>query len=334
MIKTEIKSRNTEDICVAAYPDNHPRAYFFDCGVASNMTISDAMRAKAVFVTHTHVDHFANFDFFIRNRAGSPDPLVVTGPAGIAKNVQAKFHAYTWNLLGGRSSWFEVREAETADSYKVFRLYSPRWELKLVEEVKGSDQIFAFERFRARYCVLSHKIPSIAYRFMEADAFNISKDFPYSPGPWINTLKKAFREENGDCIIDADGQQIRAAELFPLLSTKKGMHIGFVMDHLGGGENHRLLRDFMAGVDELYIEGFFRHVDFDYASRHHHSTAYLSGLLAKEAGVKKLILAHFSRRYLADLPDLIEEGHAAFEGREPVYRQKPEPKYTEVDKAM
>ena len=54
-----------------ATPDNHPPSYLFDCGVASNLQISDVMRTKAVFVTHTHVDHFVNFDAILRNRAGS-----------------------------------------------------------------------------------------------------------------------------------------------------------------------------------------------------------------------------------------------------------------------
>jgi len=320
MIHTELKSKINEGICMMASPVNHPYSYLFDCGKASLLNISDVMRTKVVCVTHTHVDHFVNFDAILRNRAGSRDPLIICGPKGIQRNVQGKLHAYTWNLIGRNGSYFEVREILDPETYKVYRLSPPHWKLRPVGIQRGS-KIFEHDQIFINYCILDHKIPSIAYRLCEENHLNIGK-FDYKPGPWIESLKQAYRQKRGEMEIQIDGKTMPASDLFSLLKERNGYKVGYAMDHLGGGENHRLLKDFFYEIDELYIESFFRQVDWDYARRHHHSTAYLSGKLAREARVKTLHLVHHSRRYLGELRDLLEEGRAAYEGREPKF-QKP-----------
>tara|TARA_Y100000589_G_scaffold160894_1_gene152950 strand:- start:1082 stop:2092 length:1011 start_codon:yes stop_codon:yes gene_type:complete len=326
LIRSELKSKITEDICVMATPDNHPYSYLFDCGVASNLQISDVMRTKAVFTSHTHVDHFVNFDAILRNRAGSRNTLIVTGPKGIVDNVQGKLKAYTWNLIGRNGSYFEVREVQRDGVYKVFRLSPPDWRIRYIRRERN-DLIFQNGSISVRFCVLDHKIDSIAYRMQENTRINMTA-IPYKPGPWIESLKEAFRKKIPDVLIQVDANQtIPAAALFHCLKETEGFSLGYAMDHLGGGQNHEKLAILFKNLDELYIESFFRHVDWDFAKRHHHCTSYLSGLLARRAGVKKLNLVHHSRRYFADLRDLIEEGLAAFEGREPNYNKKPHSRF-------
>jgi len=325
MMQSELKSKIYEDICLMVSPDNHGWSYLFDCGKASQLTIADVMRLKAVFVTHTHVDHFVNFDAIIRNRAGSRVPLIITGPENISRNVQGKLLAYTWNLLRPNGSNFEVREIVADGVYKVFRLYSPHWKLKYIKTVESS-RIFEFEKISSWFCVLDHKIPSIAYRIQEEDHLNIS-DFPYRPGPWSNDLKEAYLAEEPKRVLDIFTEKIEAGYLFSNLKKTRGFRLGYAMDHLGGGPNHQKLEKFFKAVDELYIESFFRHADWDYARRHHHCTAYLSGLLARKSGVKKLHLVHHSRRYHGEVPDLIEEGRAAYENREPKFKTPPKSRF-------
>jgi len=332
MIKTENKSRIHEDICVLASPDNHSWSYLFDCGFASRLKVSDLMRVKAVFVTHTHVDHFINFDAIIRNRAGSRDPVIITGPAGIARNVQGKLHAYTWNLIGKSGSCFEVREILDDFSYKVFRLYPPKWKVEFVARIEGSP-LFELEKITVKHCVLDHKIPSIAYLMQEQNSLNI-QEIPFQPGPWIKDLKEAYRLNEPDRILRISGEEHRAGTLFHTLKETQGYRVGYAMDHLGGGSNHEKLRTFFQGIEELYIESFFRHVDWSYAKRHKHCTAFLSGKLARDAKVQKLRLVHHSRRYHEEIPDLIEEGMAAFEGREPHFQYEARARFQNLQETM
>ena len=331
MIKTENKSRMNEDICLLATPDNHSWNYLFDCGVASRLRVSEIMRVRAVFVTHTHVDHFVNFDSIIRNRAGSKDPITITGPKGIARNVQGKLNAYTWNLIGKGGFGFEVREILDDDSFKLFRLCPPRWKIEFSSR-EQSVPLFHQDKISVKHCVLDHKIPSIAYLMQEENALNITS-LPFKPGPWIQQLKEAFRNGEPSRGIDVFGQRMIAEDLFYTLHESQGYRLGYAMDHLGGGSNHEKLKIFFQGIEELYIESFFRHVDWNYAKKHKHCTSYLSGKLAREAGVQKLNLVHHSRRYHEEIPDLLEEGMAAFEDRAPVFQGEARPKFHSQDKS-
>ena len=310
-----------------ASPSNHPYSYLFDCGKASLLTISDVMRTKALFVTHTHVDHFINFDTLIRCRAGSYDSLIIAGPRNIARQVQAKLRAYTWNLIQANQAFFEVREILDENSFNIYRLSPPEWKIRYCAKVSG-NRIFELDSISVDFCPLDHKIPSIAYRMQENDHLNI-KEFPHRPGPWIELVKEAYRLGDARRPIPVYDRDILAQELFQYLVERPGYKVGYAMDHLGGGRNHELLEEFFFGLDELFIESFFRHADWEYARRHHHSTSYLSGILARKCQVKKLRLVHHSRRYLPEIPDLLEEGMAAFEGREPKYSSAPSPRYLE-----
>ncbi|MCJ8347213.1 hypothetical protein MJH12_16855, partial [bacterium] len=124
------------------------------------------------------------------------------------------------------------------------------------------------------------------------------------------------------------GQMIPSKNLFSLLEETPGYQVGWAMDHLGTEPNHQILESFFKELDILYIESFFRELDKDYALKHHHSTSYRSGLLARKAKVKRLKLVHHSRRYLSEVQDVIEEGRAAFEGREPKFSSQCVAKYS------
>ncbi len=66
------------------------------------------------------------------------------------------------------------------------------------------------------------------------------------------------------------------------------------------------------GADLLYHEATFMHDMVDQARENFHSTGYQAAMLAKQAGVGKLILGHFSARY-KDLNPLLQEAKTEFE---------------------
>ncbi|MCJ8345084.1 MBL fold metallo-hydrolase, partial [bacterium] len=175
---------------MVAYPQNHGYTYMFDCGMASQLTISDILKLRAVFVTHTHIDHFINFDAIIRHRAGGRGPITITGPKGIAQNVQAKILAYTWNLIGKSSNCFEIREIIDEETFHIYKVYPPQWKLKSPIVVK-SKTLLEQDGIVATFRILDHKIPSIAYKLSESNKVNIG-DFPYKAGPWIAKLKELY----------------------------------------------------------------------------------------------------------------------------------------------
>lgn len=61
MFNAEVKSKIEEDICILVNLDNHPWNYLCECGNASDLTVKEVQNSNAIFISHTHIDHFVNF---------------------------------------------------------------------------------------------------------------------------------------------------------------------------------------------------------------------------------------------------------------------------------
>lgn len=331
MIKAENKSHISEDICFYATADNHPWSYLFDCGRARYLGAGDCKSLRAIFVTHTHIDHFCNFDTLLRHHVGLRRMVTIVGPKGIAQNVQGKGLSYTWNLIKRYRPVYEVREIDQ-NNVTIYEMGPPHWEPQLITQYEIQDEVcFREKGMTVRCTALDHKIPSMAYTLEEDSSLRIG-DFPYRPGPWVKALKDAYEAKDEEAQIQvSETETLAAKDLFHHLYVKEGWKLGYAMDHLACNKNHEIMKRFFHKANELVIEGFFRDCDRDYALRHFHSTAYESGNLARQAQVNKLTLVHHSRRYHSEIDDLREEGYAAFEGRRPRFRSEPVSRYNEND---
>jgi ribonuclease Z len=331
VLYAENKSHISEDICFYITADNHKWSYLFDCGRARYLKNHECKTLKAIFITHTHIDHFCNFDTLLRHQISCGRTFTICGPPGLAKNVQAKTLSYTWNLIKRKSICYKIVEVEPK-GIRTFVIYPPKWELEEVESDKLDDSVcFNEDGITVEYTSLDHKIPSIAYLIKEDSKINI-KDFPFKPGPAIKLLKDAYNNQNDNLEIEFEkGKLMKASDLYHCLYEKKGAHIGYAMDHLASVGNHRKLIKLWKNADEVIIEGFFRDCDKQYANKHFHSTVTESGNVARLANAKKMTLVHHSRRYFTELDDLLEEGYAAFENREPNYKIQPTAKFEGED---
>lgn len=327
MIKAENKSHSSEDICYFASVDNHPWSYLFDCGKARYLGAGDCKAIRAVFITHTHIDHFSNFDTLLRHQVGMRRMITVCGPKGIAMNVQSKARSYTWNLIHRYRPVYEIREIQQ-NRVKVYELGPPHWDLiEKPSYIMENNVCFKEKGINVRCAELDHKIVSMAYALEEESTLNIS-EFPYRPGPWIRQLKECFQNNQPNTLLQIDDDtSLPAKDLFSYLYVKPGWKLAYAMDHLACESNHKIMAELFHKADELVIEGFFRECDRDYALRHFHSTAYESGKIARIAQVKKLTLVHHSRRYQKELEDLREEAYAEFESRPPKFKTDPIARY-------
>src|SRR6185295_9137180 len=75
------------------------RAIMFDLGDLTALAPRKLMRLSHVFVTHTHMDHFAGFDHLLRVVLGRKPRIVVFGGPGFTTQVEHKLAAYTWNVV-------------------------------------------------------------------------------------------------------------------------------------------------------------------------------------------------------------------------------------------
>jgi ribonuclease Z len=316
MFHIDLKSKIGEDICMLVRPDNHPWNYICECGDASDLTVKEIQNTNAVFISHTHIDHFVNFDAIIRHQIGIGRRVIICGPAGIAKQVQAKIMAYTWNLIEEGAIIYEIREVLGEDNYvTVYELRPPIWKLSEIGILPG-DVLFEEKNFEVSGILLDHKIPTFAYKFKEKDTVKIEIDKSgFTGGKWVQELKAAYESGNPAQSIIIEGQVYPAGDLFHLLHTQIGDSLGIIMDHAANAENHEKILAHFSHCNTVLIESFYKATDQAMAEANFHSYSSKSGEVMRLANVKEAIPVHFSRRYTdADIAELVAEFERALLG--------------------
>src|SRR5207249_9389629 len=77
------------------------RALLFDLGDITVLPPRKLMRLSHVFVTHTHMDHFAGFDHLLRVLLGRKAGLMLFGGPDVVAHVAQNLRAYAGNVAHG-----------------------------------------------------------------------------------------------------------------------------------------------------------------------------------------------------------------------------------------
>src|SRR5215813_15492701 len=136
------------------------RALLFDLGDLAPLSSRELLRVSHVFVSHTHMDHFAGFDRLLRVCLHRNSPLHLFGPAGFVDQVEHKLRAYTWNLLGEASLDFVLAAAEVGEDRVEraceFRAREAFRRRELAVAPLPSGVLLDEEEFRVESAVLDH----------------------------------------------------------------------------------------------------------------------------------------------------------------------------------
>lgn len=133
---------------------------------------------------------------------------------------------------------------------------------------------------------LDHPVEAFGYRLTEPDYRTIRTEALAELGLHGPVVGRLQREGE----IDWQGRTVTLDEVSTL---RRGQSFAFVMDtRICPGA-----RALAAGVDMLVIEATFVEADARLAAEHGHLTAGQAGRIAAEAGVRTLVLTHFSQRY-------------------------------------
>lgn len=313
MFQPEIKSRIDEDISILIKLDNYSNNIICECGYASDLTVKDCQNTEAIFLSHTHIDHFINFDFILRHQIGTGKRVIICGPNGITKQVQSKIKGYQWNLIEADAITYEIREIKENGEILISELKPPLWSINELES-KQQATIYSTGKFDVHFVILDHKTDSIAYLFKEKDRIkiNITK-CEFKGGKWVNELKSAYEENNKTAEINIEGKIHPAKELFHLLEAKVGDSLGIIMDHAASQENHEKIISLFKDCNKVFIECFYKLEDKELADMNFHSYSTASARVMKKCNVKNAIPVHFSRKYGEDEIDvLLEEFNYAF----------------------
>jgi ribonuclease Z len=308
------------------------RALLFDVGEIPALPARKVLRLTQVFVSHTHMDHFAGLDRILRICLGRGMYLQLFGPPGFVDQVEHKVLAYTWNLVENYAENLVVVATEIDGAGRMRSAEFPSraaFRRRPLDEGATRDGLLIDEMgFRVRTALLDHRIPSLAYTLEEKQHINVWKnrllELGLPTGPWLRELKAAVIRGESDATEFRVRWRDRAGEHdrgFPLGQLRRevlrivpGQKITYVVDVAYHEENARRIIELARGSDLLFIESSFLHEDATHAQAKAHLTARQAGQLARAAGVKRVVPFHFSQKYGGEEARLYAEVERAFRG--------------------
>jgi ribonuclease Z len=309
------------------------RALLFDIGDISRLPTRKLLRISDVFVSHTHMDHFAGFDHLLRVCLGRDTGVRMYGPPNFIDQVEHKLHAYTWNLVEHYVFDFTVLVHELSNveplQRALFRSRN-RFQRESLSPIAAlGDVVLQDEQFQVRARPFDHHgLPSYAFAFEEHTHLNVWKnrleELGLPTGPWLTELKRRVRAgEPDDATIEVtwrtrEGSRRQTFVLGELkhrvLESVPGQRVCYVTDVAGHDDNRRALIALLREADIAFIEAVFLDEDREHAARKAHLTAAQAGAIAREAGVKAAVPFHFSTRYFPEEQRLRTEFERNYRG--------------------
>jgi ribonuclease Z len=257
--------------------------FLIDCGEGTQRQILRSgigfKRLNHILLTHSHLDHVLGLGGLVSTfaRWENLETLDIFGSKGTLERVH--------NLLFGVVLGFERLPVE----------------IKLVELQPGV--FFEHKDFTLSAFPVSHRgSSSLGYIFQERSRRPFLVEQAMALG--VPNGPERGRLVAGEAVTLADGRVITPEQVLgPVVHGAKYVHIG----DIGRLDN---VRDYVADADVLVIESTFLNEDADAAARFGHITAAQAAVLARDMGVRALILTHLSRRYRE--ARVIEEARSVF----------------------
>ncbi len=257
--------------------------FMIDCGEGTQRQILRSglgfRRLDKILLTHGHLDHILGLGGLASTlgRWEALEELNIYGGASTLARVHMLMEVvFGPNQMPGVGVALNLMEAGLLLEDKNFTLSA------FPVQHRGTDCFgFTFEE-KTRRPFLPEK----------AEALGIP------PGPVRRELTA------GNAITLADGRVIQPDAV--LGEPQRGIKLCFVGDVSHTGPLHKVVAD----ADFLAIEATYLDADKDLAKDHGHITAAAAAKLARNAGVKQLVLHHISRRYRPQ--DVLAEAQAIF----------------------
>ena len=283
------KARNVSATAVIEASGSH--WYLVDCGEGTQhrllhtpLSIRDL---RAIFITHVHGDHCFGLPGLLASagRSGRTQPLDLVLPTALHDWVRQGLVASDTFLP------FELRLLAVED---------------LVEWRSEAVQVTSVQ--------LSHRVPSVGFVFTELNP-EPRLDIPrleakgIPRGPLWGDLAKGLTVQHG-------GQLLHGSDYLRPSRPPRRVIV------CGDNDNPALLADAARGADVLVHEATFTQAVVERTGvTFGHSTAAAVARFAEAAGVRNLVLTHFSARYQHDsrrspsIDDVRAEALAHYSGR-------------------
>lgn len=261
------------------------RGKFFlvDCGEGTQVQLRRShvgfTKIQAIFISHLHGDH-------------------CLGIVGLIS---------TFGMLGRTSSLSIYAPKEFGPLLKsLMNTFCPHleYEVKFIAvDPEQRQTIYEDRSVTVETIPLSHRVPCCGYLFREKPTLpHIRRDmidYHNIPISQIDNIK------HGAGWVTPDGVEIAHEQLTTPPDPVRSY--AYCSDTKYMPELHQVVRD----VSVLYHEATYDSSSAERAKLYHHSTAAQAAMVARDAGVGKLVLGHFSARYDNE-EVLLKEARAIF----------------------
>jgi len=261
----------------------HERLYLIDCGEGTQMQLRRNRirfgKINHIFISHLHGDHVFGLYGLLSTFSlmGRSTPVHLYAPENYHEMLKSHLLDFDIHLN------FDIN----------FVPLSGRDPLKILDDKYITVTSFPLE----------HRVPAYGFIFREKT-------------PERNILREAINEyqippvripaiKKGGDYIAADGRVIKNEDI--TMPGPTPLSYAYCSDT----KHFRRLASFVKGVDLLYHEATFDKSMQKLASLTCHSTTSDAAKTADKAGVKALLIGHFSARY-RDVRPLVEESRAIF----------------------
>lgn len=270
----------------AVYLQYAGQSILFDCGEGTQLQLLRAgvrtSRLLAVCVTHFHGDHVNGLPGFLGTMGlnGHRDPLDVIGPPGLDR-------------------YFAV--------LRDLAILRPAFPLR-VGRADVDGPVLSGEGWDVFACPLDHRVPTWGFQFVEHDhvgRFDVARarELGVTPGPDFGRLQR------GESLTLEDGREITPEQV--LGPSRPGRRVAYISDTRPSDDVIR----FVAGADVLVHEATYLDELRDQARERGHSTVAEAAAIARDAGVRRLILTHISPKHVRS-KEILREARDVFDNVE------------------
>ena len=269
--------RNVAGLAVA----REGETLLFDCGEGTQrqmMRYGVSFAFREIFFTHYHADHMLGVTGLMRTMGLQDRTLPVTlyGPRGGERILGAAIS------LGIERNRFPIE----------------------IREVAVGDRL-AREEYDLVVFPTDHRADTVGYALVEhtrLGRFNPdrARELGVPEGPLWGRLHK------GETVELPDGRRVGPADLVG--APRRGR----IVVYTGDTRPTLTVVEAARGADLLIHDSTFGEEERERAGETGHSTAAQAAEVAREAGVRRLVLTHISPRYTRDAPELLAEAKAVF----------------------
>jgi ribonuclease Z len=234
-----------------------------------------AARLTRICITHFHGDHCLGLPGIVQRLAAD----------GVTRPVPVHFPE------GEEAHYERLRHASSSSAP------SP-----VIAAPAGRGTVAATPTMGLHAAWLEHRVPTLGYRLVEPDGRRMLPDALAEAGIAGSDVGRLQRRG----ALRIAGRRVGLEEVS---EHRRGQVVAVVMDTALCDAAVELAR----GADLLLIEATYLETELDLAERYRHLTAAQAGWIAAQAGVRRLVLTHFSERY-PDTAGHVAEAATVFDG--------------------